>query len=104
MKRAELGEGMSHYHIEDFPAEAIADCTGPGPADDAVAFWVDECRFHPDPEATRECLREYGAWDEEELADNEANRRRIFWLMMGDFAEWDGTPESPCGSDSFYIG
>lgn len=35
----------------------------------------------------REELREYGAWDDSELADNEANRRRIVWIAAGDIVE-----------------
>ena len=44
-------------------------CTPAGDAVDAL-----------DPEAIREELREYGAWDEDELADDEANRARLLWI------------------------
>ena len=33
-----------------------------------------------DPDAIRAELREYGAWDASELADDEANQRRLVWL------------------------
>ena len=94
---------MEAYSIEDFPGEAIEDCTGPGPADEAVAYWVDKLNFRPDPDAARACLKEYGAWDAAELADNEQNRRRLLWAMFGDFSEWDGTSDSPSGCDVFYV-
>jgi hypothetical protein len=32
------------------------------------------------PDEVRDELREYGAWDEEELADDEENLRRIVWI------------------------
>lgn len=32
-------------------------------------------------------LREYGAWDEEELSDSVACKRRIVWLACGDIVE-----------------
>lgn len=35
----------------------------------------------------REELREYGAWDDSELADHDANLNRILWLMAGDIVE-----------------
>jgi hypothetical protein len=32
-------------------------------------------------------LRGYGAWDNEELLDNEANRERIVWIAAGNIVE-----------------
>jgi hypothetical protein len=32
-------------------------------------------------------LREYGTWDETELADHEQNLNRILWIACGDIAE-----------------
>ena len=32
-------------------------------------------------------LREYGAWDQDELADHEQNKARILWIACGDIAE-----------------
>lgn len=37
----------------------------------------------------KETLKEYGAWDEEELKDRKANEQRIIWLAAGDIAEQD---------------
>jgi hypothetical protein len=66
----------------DLPADAIADCSGPGAADDAVAYWAPRIERPEDctPEALSAELREYGAWDDDERADDEANWRRIVWL------------------------
>lgn len=32
----------------------------------------------------RDELKEYGAWDEEELSNDEDNRARILWIACGD--------------------
>lgn len=39
------------------------------------------------PGGVRDELREYGAWDAEELADHEQNLQRIVWLAAGDISE-----------------
>jgi len=39
------------------------------------------------PDDIREELAEYGAWDEEELADDEENALRILWIAAGNIAE-----------------
>jgi hypothetical protein len=36
-----------------------------------------------DPEMVREELREYGAWDADELADDDFNLTRLLWLACG---------------------
>ena len=45
-----------------------------------------------DPELLREELREYGAWDDEELQDHDVNLTRLLWLACGDIVEelWNG--------------
>jgi hypothetical protein len=32
-------------------------------------------------------LKEYGAWDFEELSDSDANKRRILWIAAGNITE-----------------
>lgn len=32
-------------------------------------------------------LKEYGAWDDEELQDNEQNKRRIIWIAAGNIQD-----------------
>jgi hypothetical protein len=39
------------------------------------------------PEVLRKELAEYGAWDEQELADHEQNIQRILWIAAGDIVE-----------------
>jgi hypothetical protein len=40
-----------------------------------------------DPARVREVLREYGAWDQVELSDHDANLDRILWIACGDIVE-----------------
>ena len=40
-----------------------------------------------DPEILAAELREYGAWDDQELADHEQNLQRILWIAAGDIVE-----------------
>jgi len=39
------------------------------------------------PDKIREELKEYGAWEDDELQDDEANKRRILWIGGGDISE-----------------
>lgn len=81
---------MTHVlYSEDFPAAAVTDCSGPGPADEAVEHWVTRLAFTVPADDARRFLKGYGAWDAEELADDEQNLRRVFWLAMGAFSEGD---------------
>lgn len=40
-----------------------------------------------DPGKLRKELSEYGAWDAEELADHEQNKRRWLWICCGNITE-----------------
>ena len=40
-----------------------------------------------DPRTLRGELREYGAWDAEELADHDQNLQRLLWLAAGEIVE-----------------
>ena len=39
------------------------------------------------PATVADELREYGAWDDEELADHDENLSRVLWLACGDIVE-----------------
>jgi hypothetical protein len=39
------------------------------------------------PETLVAELREYGAWDDDELSDHAQNLQRLLWLMAGDIVE-----------------
>jgi len=82
------------FEIE-MPGEAADDMSGPGPADSAVSYWQyriarpEECT----PERLAEELRDYGAWDAEELADDSANWGRILWITAGNIYDEDDRAE-----------
>lgn len=40
-----------------------------------------------DPEQLRKELREYGAWDEDQLQDHHENLLRILWIAAGNIQE-----------------
>ena len=40
-----------------------------------------------DPDRVREVLRDYGAWDDAELSDHDANLDRLLWIACGDIVE-----------------
>jgi hypothetical protein len=83
------------------PGAAILQINHPGPCDSDVAFWVDQVREQaekdnfpnrPTAESIRQELAGYGAWDDEELADDEQNWHRLLWLAAGDIAD-DASPD-----------
>lgn len=69
------------------PLQAVLDCSGPGPADDAVAHWVSKLNFDGPAWLIREHLQGYGAWDTSQLCDHPENVRRLFWVWCCDIAE-----------------
>jgi hypothetical protein len=76
--------------------EAILDICHSGSNDEAVAAWVDRVRGQvekdnfrnkPDAESIREELSGYGAWDADELADDEQNWHRLLWCAAWDISD-----------------
>ena len=63
-----------------------------GPADGAVSELVKVPRIakqlaQVDPDELRRYLKEFGAWDVDELADHDANLARVVWIATGDLRE-----------------
>lgn len=80
------------------PGAAVRAIAHPGPADADVAEWApkiaaqveaDNFTNRPTPDKIRAELAEYGAWDMEEMIDDEMNWQRIVWLAAGNIAESD---------------
>lgn len=79
---------FNRFELE-LPEDCIEQCDHPGACDDDVEHWAKKLQ-RPDaitPEKLRAELKEYGAWDGEELADDDANWRRIIWLAAGNINE-----------------
>lgn len=90
--------GVHPESNRQLPAECIADCSGPGPADEAVSFWVDRLGFDGPAWMFRRHLEQYGAWDSSQLADHNANRERVLWIWACDCSE------NPGDYDYLYLG
>ena len=79
---------FNRFELE-IPEDSVDDCSHPGPCDDDVASWVDEVDWDQvAPTEIRAELGEYGAWDDDELSNDAANRRRILWLAAGNISEY----------------
>ena len=78
---------------EQLPSDCVLECSAAGAVDEAVAYWIKELDFDvPEPQAAR-WLKEFGAWDEEELANHDDNVQRVLWLACCDIkenGEWFG--------------
>jgi len=80
---------FNHGELE-LPVEALEDCHHQGRCDDDVEFWVDRIDWESQRMTSaqiRSELEEHGAWDETELADDDANRERILWIAAGDYQD-----------------
>ena len=78
------------------PGQCVLDCSHSGPCDADVNRWVDRVRaqvaadnfaLSPNAENISAELAEYGAWDEEQLADDEQNWHRLVWIAANNIAE-----------------
>ncbi len=85
---------MVHVYFDRFtlslPNECIDECAEPGvDASEPVGAWStkigrpNECT----PAALNAELREYGAWDDDERADDDANWMRIIWIASNNARE-----------------
>lgn len=73
----------------ELPDAAVADCSHQGPCDEDVAHWSP--RIERPAEITADALaaelKEYGAWEPEDLADDLANWHRLIWLAAGNIKD-----------------
>lgn len=81
--------------IRRIPRECWRDCSAPGPADDSVAYWRERLHFSVPRELAIAWLREFGAWDADELNESSDNELadRVLWLASCDLRErraWHG--------------
>lgn len=76
-----LNAVFNRFEIE-LPYECAVDCSHQGDCEADVRAWltrIPDILADIDPEDIRAELKEYGAWNDEELTDDEANRRRLLW-------------------------
>lgn len=72
----------------EMPDEAVADCHHQGACDDDVEYWEKKIDLsHIPASKIRAELKEYGAWDDDELADETVNRQRIIWIAAGNIQD-----------------
>lgn len=80
------------------PGQCVLDCSHSGPVDSDVDYWApkiqeqiiaDRFPLSPDGQSIREELSEYGAWDNDELADSVQNFKRLIWIAACNIAESD---------------
>ena len=93
---------MNHLNgresTRQLPPECIADCSGSGDQTDNVKHWVVKLNFDGPVELFKEHLKEYGAWDDEQLKDHYENRIKVLWLWANDCYE------NPGDYDYLYLG
>ena len=68
------------------------DGSHPGPCDATIAslrkqFYIRAQLAYLCPDDVRAELAEYGAWDDEELVDNDVNLSRLLWIVCGNIIE-----------------
>jgi hypothetical protein len=79
---------FNRFELE-LPQQCVNDCSHSGPCDEDCAFWA---RKLPIPAsisfaAIKVELKEYGAWDADELDDQDANWRRLIWIAACNIAD-----------------
>lgn len=85
----ELFDGLGWYIGPPFPGDCIADLTAPGSADQAAEFWLQEMDFRTPRKLAVAWLREFGCWDDDELAAMGGRDidLRVLWLACGDIRD-----------------
>ena len=84
--------------LSDFSPELqqdLQDCTTGGQdASPAVEYILETYNVQINPANARAHLREYGAWDEEELKDDMCNLARVVWLAACNMIETETDPDT----------
>lgn len=79
-----------NYGELELPRQALEDCHHQGACDADVEHWqplIDWRSQSMSAADIRNELREYGAWDDEELNNEIENQKRILWIAAGDWQE-----------------
>ena len=78
---------VSSNELDNELLEALLNCGGSGPADDAVQYVLDNFNIVGNIEDCADYLRAYGAWEDDELEDHQENLNRLVWLTGCDLEE-----------------
>lgn len=72
------------------PEDCVIELSASGPVDAAAAYWASSDQVdwgEVSADDIRAELEEAGAWDDDDLADDHANRERLLWILSGNVAE-----------------
>lgn len=87
MKTLKWYSGRLSIEMTKKQAESVSH-SGPCDADvEALLPQLQEQLNRIDPAELRKELKEYGAWDEKELADHNSNLGRLIWIAGADISE-----------------
>jgi len=81
-------DGSSGAPIVRLSQEAADDCSAPGQdASESCAYWLSRVEWLATADTLRSHLREYGAWDDLDTADEDTLRSRALWVAACDCRE-----------------
>lgn len=81
-------ESMGRFELQ-IPGQALEDIAQSGSNDAAVEYWAEKIErpVSATAKALRDSLREYGAWEDDELEDDATNWERVVWSAAWDLAD-----------------
>jgi hypothetical protein len=80
-------DSTGYILASELPDECISDCSAQGSVDEAVEYWVKQLDFEAPEQNVKEYLGCFGAWDDDELSDNDSNLQRLLWVVCCDLKE-----------------
>lgn len=85
MKWFAMLNSTGYQLARELPSGCVLDCSEPGQdAAEAVEFWIKDLDFSAPALPMRAYLKTFGAWDNEELDDYQANLERLLWSICCD--------------------
>ena len=90
MSKGYIDCSWGNCRILCIPERCIPDCSHAGDCDGEVTNWVNSGKVDfagVDPAELRVHLREYGCWDNDELASHTDNLKRLLWTACCEHAE-----------------
>ena len=82
--------GLSGKEIVRMTMAQAEQCSHPGQCDADVEATINNVEWLADADTIRSDLKESGAWDAIELADDEQNKRRVLWCAACSITEDPG--------------